>query len=488
MSKKQKRKNISGLKECKYYIDGMHCSSCEILIEKKFLKEKNVQMADASLSKGYVWFQYEGEKPSVDLLTGKFKGQGYIFSERKFEREKNAPIFKVVNKSLIINKKKLGGLINILLATTFIIFAFRFIQNSSIASNIVLNSNSSYFSFFIFGIIAGLSSCAALIGGLLLSLSKQWSEMYIDLDSKAQRLKPFVMFNIGRLVSFILLGGLLGLIGSSLGISLDRAPVPTAIVVILVSLVMFVLGLQMLGVQWAYKVKIALPKFITNKVSSEDKFKGKYMPFLVGALTFFLPCGFTLIAQGLALASGSFLSGSLMMFAFALGTFPILAIISLTSVNVTQKPKLNAFFSNVAGILVLLFAIYNFNSQLNVLGLKSFNDIKLPSITKETKTETNQTNAEIDEEGNQLIKIKAVGFQYIPLSGTIIKSNTPTKLIVDNQGIEGCGVYMAARGLMSNYIYLKAGENVVDIPNPVKGTYKITCSMGMVPPVTIRVI
>ncbi|PIZ28832.1 sulfite exporter TauE/SafE family protein, partial [Candidatus Berkelbacteria bacterium CG_4_10_14_0_8_um_filter_39_42] len=41
------------------------------------------------------------------------------------------------------------------------------------------------------------------------------------------------------------------------------------------------------------------------------------MPMALGALTFLLPCGFTLTAEGLALISGNSLSGALIMLAFS---------------------------------------------------------------------------------------------------------------------------------------------------------------------------
>ncbi len=495
--KKNKQKGLTpNIKYCTYYIDGMHCASCEILIEKKLLKQDNIESADATLTEGYVQFTYKGEKPSTDSLSDLFRENGYTFSEKKYFRKQDIPMIAFNDGKMIFNRKKLNGLFVVILSVIAILTVFQMISDSGIAGKIVLSNSSSYISFFTFGVVAGLSSCAALVGGLLLSMSKQWNEVYIDSDSNSEKLKPFVMFNIGRLISFILLGGILGAIGSTLGISLNKSPVITAIVIMIVSFVMLILGLQMLEVEWAYKIKIALPKFLTRTVSNEEKFKGKYMPFIVGALTFFLPCGFTLIAQGLALTSGSFLRGALMMFSFALGTLPILGIISITSVNITAKPKLNAMFSKIAGFLVIIFAIYNFNAQLNLLGYKSLSDIKLPSInlqgnsTSGNSNSNNQNNPtiEVDSKGVQIIRITAQGFSYKFEGGSTVKAGVPTKFIVQNKGVDGCAVALTARGLLSNYVYLNEGENIIYLGSPAKGSYKITCTMGMVSPITLKVI
>src|SRR4030042_2336714 len=104
------------------------------------------------------------------------------------------------------------------------------------------------------------------------------------------------------------------------------------------------------------------------------------MPFLMGALTFFLPCGFTITSQGLALISGSGLQGGLIMFFFALGTLPTLLAIGASSVSFSQKTHLSYRFLKVAGFVVLFFALYNINSQFNVLGISSFSDLKKNAV------------------------------------------------------------------------------------------------------------
>ena len=93
----------------------------------------------------------------------------------------------------------------------------------------------------------------------------------------------------------------------------------------------------------------------------------------MGALTFFLPCGFTITAQSLALLSGSVFTGALIMGAFALGTIPVLLFIGLSSVKFSSKPHLTERFSKVAGFLVLFFALYNISNQATVLGFTGIN-------------------------------------------------------------------------------------------------------------------
>lgn len=481
MSKKKKQniQSANQIKSCTLYVDGMHCASCEILIEKKLLKQDGVESVDASLKNNKVEINYIGSsKPDIDSLNQEFSSQGYTFSDKKFKR-KDVPLISFKNGNLVINPEKMNSLFRVGIVFISLIVAFFIFENLQLGKYVSVDATSSLPAFFLLGLVAGLSSCAALVGGLLLSMIKQWNELYIDSDSNTQKAQPHIMFHIGRLISFFILGGVLGLIGSA--VSFDN-PVVFSILTILISLVMLVLAMQMLGVEWAQNFRFTAPKFLTRFAADETNFQGKQMPFITGILTFFLPCGFTLIAQTIALTSGSFLHGSLVMLFFALGTLPMLMGISLSGLKFNSKPHLTAKFNTIAGLVIVFFVLYNINGQLNVLGYPSLSDISFgggEASAEQTTTANNQ--------GEQVINITAEGFSYNPTGSTTIKAGVPTVLVVNNKGMQGCGVFMTARGLFDGYKQLKSGENRISF-TPQKGTYKLTCSMGMVPPVTITVI
>lgn len=346
-------------KEHTYYIKGMHCASCEVLIEKKLLRIPGVKAVDASTAARKAVIEYEGEKPAINVLNNIFKKDNYAFFENQQAlQEEKSRNGRPGNSTLI------GFTIAIM-----VIVAFLLLDRIGISGLFNISSTSSLFSFFGFGILAGLSSCAALVGGMVLSLSKQWSELYSPEDPSVKKLQPHILFNLGRILSYGLLGGILGLIGSRLTFSFTV----TAWLVIGISLLMVVLGCQMLGIGALRKFQIALPKFITRKIADERKFEGKYMPFVMGAATFFIPCGLTITAQTVALLSGSALQGALIMGFFALGTAPMLLLIGFSSVKFFSRPHMSLVFSRVAGFLVLFFALYNIWNQVNLLGLIGIN-------------------------------------------------------------------------------------------------------------------
>ncbi len=458
------------MKKCTYYVDGMHCASCEVLIEKKIKKLEGVKKVDAKLSKNKVEIEFEGKGVEEKEINNLFKENGYAFSSKKIEKN-NDPMIKISEGKLILNKSKLKRFALGFFIALFVIALFYILENSKLGGLVSISASSSYPSFFLFGLIAGISSCAALVGGLLLSLSDQWTKQYIDSDSKWKRATPFVMFLIGRTISFAILGGALGVLGKLLNLSISSKPVVTSIIIALVSIYMLCLGLSMLGVHWVDKLQIKLPKFLSRKISDETNFKGKYMPFVVGALTFFLPCGFTINSQALALASGSFLSGMLIMFFFVLGTIPLLLLISFSSVSISQKPKIKAVFEIVAGILVVLFALYNINAQLNVLGLPSLTDLK-------TRITTSQYTSTIYSD-YQLLKTRASSSGYYP-EDAVVKANVPIKWEITDDGTTGCTNGIISKQLLGNsQVSLKAGLNGVELPALKPGYYKYSCWMGM---------
>jgi len=457
------------IKEQKYFVKGTHCASCEILIEKRLLEQNNVKSVEASNQKGEILIEYEGEKLSSDYLNKLFKEDGYFFVEASAKNEK------------IVEQKNSNSNYNLIMAVVtgaFIFLAFLFLNKLGFTKWVNVSESSSLPAFFLFGVLAGLSTCAALVGGLVLSMSKQWNEIYANKNTTIQKATPHLMFNAGRLVGYALLGGVLGLVGSKLQLSLGFS----SVLVLGVSILMFFLALQMLGVKAFQKFQISMPKFMTRFVANEKNFKGKYMPFIMGGLTFFLPCGFTITAQGLALISGSFLQGGLIMLAFALGTLPVLLSIGLSSSKLTNNKKLSERFLKTAGVVVLFFALFNANNQMNVLGYSNIKDVFGGTAQSATKNQANNNNNDLPPivNGKQVIKMEAVASGYSP-NYFKVRVGVPVLWEIIDKGTSGCTNVIVSRSLFSNDIKLTPGKISTQEFTPKKvGKFKFSCWMGMV--------
>jgi len=452
-----------------FYIDGMHCASCEILIEKRIIKEEDVEMVDVSLAKGTVVIECSSDKKiTAKYLNRIFSEDGYRFSTTPFKKSKN-----ISNNGCTVDDGTISKPYLPLVIAGGIIVGFAILSKTGLSSLVSVNAQSSLPFFFLFGLLAGLSSCAALVGGIILSLNKQWLSLYNDNDSTFKKAEPHFLFNIGRVVGYAGFGAILGMVGNFFKLS----PVFTATLVVTISIVMIILGLQMVGVKALRNFQIRLPKSITGKVADESKFTGRYAPLLMGALTFFLPCGFTITAQALALASGNHIQGALIMGLFALGTVPGLLAIGLSSVKFQSNPKSSKQFSMVAGILVLFFALININSQLSVLGVTNATDLvtKRPAIS-------NQNSSDLPPivDGVQVVKIVASASGYSPRQ-IRLRASMPTRWEVLANGISGCTSAIISRGLFDGQISLTEGQtSTKEFVSPGPGVYKYSCWMGMV--------
>ncbi len=329
------------MKTYTFHVSGTHCASCKIFIEDVLQEQQLVKKVKVDLKAQTV----EIETDSVDnpeevasFLTSKIKQNGYTLSvEKKVQEEKDNVIWKAIPIGLLV------------------LVLFFLVQKSGIL-NLGLGGKTTPTTSFIIGLIASVSSCLAIVGGLVLSLSAKISEDNVS-DTKT-----FILFHTSRLISFAILGGILGLIGNAIGINFTF----TAILGLIASVVMLILGLNLVGV--FAKNKIALPSGIF-KLFRKVEHK-TFTPLAIGFGTFFLPCGFTQSMQVVAVTSGSFMSGMLIMFAFALGTLPMLAFLSFGSASFAHGRHAPLFFKS-AGVVVIGFGIFALLSGLVGLGIIS---------------------------------------------------------------------------------------------------------------------
>jgi len=321
----------------------MHCKACEIVIKESAEEIEAINSAKASNAKGELHVTTKNGA-NLDLtlnqLNKKIESLGYTASLTKFSEDVNY-------KSLLIP-----------FSAALAFFAlFILLQKSGILT-LYSPNNISVVAVFVIGVIASLSSCMAVVGGLVLSMSATFAKN----DTK----KPFIpitAFHASRVISFFLLGGLIGLLGSVLKVSQTGNMLLTFVLFF----VMLVLGLNMLDTfPFVKKLQLALPhsKGLKGRLREDHILT----PIILGALTFILPCGFTQSMQFYALSSGSFITGATTMLVFSLGTLPVLAGVSFASVKFSEGKHKATFFKTM-GFLVIFFALINLISALTLAGI-----------------------------------------------------------------------------------------------------------------------
>ena len=211
-----------------FHVSGTHCASCKIFIEDTLNQEIGIEHARVDLKHETISLETtrdESQHKLAEMLTQILQHNGYSLSSEKkaLQQAQGKQNSNVIWQALPIG---LGFLI-----------LFFLLQKSGIL-NLGIGGHITPVTSFVIGLIASVSSCLAIVGGLVLSLSAKMSEDNIS-DTKT-----FTLFHVGRLVSFAVLGGMLGAIGSAIGINFTL----TAILGILASVVMLLLGLNLVGV------------------------------------------------------------------------------------------------------------------------------------------------------------------------------------------------------------------------------------------------
>jgi sulfite exporter TauE/SafE len=333
-------------------------------------------------------------------------------------------------------------------------------------SNFAVNGSVGFFSAFVIGLVAASSSCMAVSGGLLLATAAKFNEQRVKTNRAGSRLAPVLLFVSGRVVSYAALGGVIGMIGKNISVS----PFASGAITAVAALVMLALGLDMLKLlpKWVKKLTPSMPAFISRRVMNADSSMHPAAPFLLGAGTFFLPCGFTQALQLYALSSGSFAAGAIVMGAFALGTVPSLFALGVFAGS--WKGNSGRFFFRLAGAAVVVLGIINFGNGYSLMGLPvlSYNNAPAPDAA----------SVAADDGQTQTINMSIGPNGYSPATFTL-RAGEPTRWSVDATNASGCQMAIVSRSLGLNKA-LSAGENVIEFTAPAEpGTYQFSCPMGM---------
>lgn len=325
------------------HVSGMHCKACVGLIESELCDLPDVATAEASLRHHRVEVTGNfGGKALADIISTlqpSLTKHGFTLSEEK-------PPHRIAWREFLIAFP----------AAALFLALFALLQKAGIV-NLVSTEGMGYATIFLIGVVASLSSCMAVVGGLTLSVTANFAK-------KGDKVTPQILFHAGRLVSFFLLGGMTGILGAMI----EPGQTGKLAMNMTIGLIMLMLGINLLDVLPSLKrFQPTLPAFGSRLIELK-RLNHTLTPLLIGAVTFFLPCGFTQSMQFYALSTGHFLDGALIMLAFALGTLPVLALLSFASLGLQSK-KASGIFFKTAGLVVIAFTLFNTMNALTAAGI-----------------------------------------------------------------------------------------------------------------------
>ncbi|KMT23245.1 sulfite exporter TauE/SafE family protein [Clostridium cylindrosporum] len=417
----------------------MTCTSCENRVERALKKLDGVISVKVSYSEEFAEIEYDDKLCNLNMIKSAIKRSGY--STQRSNDYKFMGILIVVAAIVLFGLKTSG-----------------FDMEEKL-------TNASYAVLFVVGVLTSIH-CVGMCGGIMLSqtISK-------ESKNKFQAIEPALLYNFGRVISYTILGGLIGAIGSVFSLSITAK----AIMQILAAIFMIIMGLNMAGFKAFRKISIKLP-------SSVCKAKGKSSsPFIVGILNGLMPCGPLQTMQLFALGTGSALKGAIAMFVFSLGTVPLMltfgALSGILAKGYTKK------ILKLSGVLIIVLGLIMGNRGFALAGINVNPLTAVASTTKSllginpsTSDNANVAKATL-QDGVQIITMTANNNGYTP-NAFYVQKGIPVKWIINGEELNSCNNALVAQAI-NKELKIKKGENIIEF-TPGDKDINFSCWMGMI--------
>lgn len=419
------------IKSVKTKVYEMTCTSCEYRVERAIKQLSGVINVKASYSGQFAKVEYDDRLCSLSKIRAAIKNAGY--STQSSNEYKFMGILISVGAIVLLGLKTSG-----------------FDMEAKLA-------NASYAVLFVVGVLTSIH-CVGMCGGIMLSQS-----LSKESKNKFEAIQPAILYNLGRVVSYTILGGIIGALGSVFSLSI----MAKAAVQMFAGVFMIMMGFNMAGFSAFRKFHIKLPHFACkakNKTGS---------PLIVGLLNGLMPCGPLQTMQLFALGTGSAAKGALAMFTFSLGTVPLMltfgALSGLLSKGYTKK------ILKFSGVLIIVLGLIMGNRGLALAGI---NINPVTALANDSNAASNTYVAKaILQDGIQIITMTADNNGYTP-NAFYVQKGIPVKWIVDGKEMNSCNNAIVARELNLEW-KIKKGENIKEF-TPGDKDINFSCWMGMI--------
>lgn len=437
-------------------VEDMTCAGCETRIESTLQKLDGVIDVSANYNHGEVSITYDETRIQRDFILKAIEKCGYHVAQDKHkdtEKLESANDAGVEAPGVPQYNQIASWIGTGVLIVMLYLFINRF-QGLGLVPEI--NQSMGYGILFLVGLFTSLH-CVAMCGGINLTVCMQYRS---NEGERFGKLIPAALYNLGRVVSYTLAGGLAGAVGSVITLP-GRAK---GIVAVLSGLFMLIMGMNMIGIfPVLKKFNLRLPKFLGQSVYRNSNRKG---PFIVGLLNGLMPCGPLQAMQLYALGTGSFAAGALSMFLFSIGTVPLM--FGFGALSSALKGKYTHKIMKAGSVLVIVLGLIMLNRGLNLSGF---------GMTVNSAAAT-PSNIAVIQNGVQYVSTDLEPGRYFPV---VVQKGLPVKwtIQVEKGDLNGCNnpVTIPQLGLQQK---LEVGSNVIEFTPEKEGDLLYTCWMGMI--------
>lgn len=429
-------------------IGGMSCVNCQNTIERKLQNTAGIKSASISYHTGIAEVTYDTDIISLQDIEAVIKRLNYeVLSDNVKEEPQRR-----VTMNLIL-----------LIVSLYILIQKLGILNLLVPSRLA-ETNVGYGMLFVIGLITSVH-CVAMCGGINLSQCIPRNDAQESVGRFAS-LRPALLYNAGRVLSYTMVGFIVGALGSVLTFSNSLQ----GILKLIAGVFMVIMGLNLLGsFPWLRRLTPRMPKVIAKRIYAKKS--SSKSPLIVGLLNGLMPCGPLQAMQIYALSTGNAFAGALSMFIFSAGTVPLM--FALSAVGTALGKKFTGKMMTAGAVLVVVLGLSMFSQGMNLAGFAQSGAFS--GENRDTQTDV----AKIDtEEGIQVVTSILSSGRYPDIT---VSAGVPVKWVIDApQGsINGCNNELLIREYNVGHKF-QTGENIIVFTPKEAGTYRYTCWMGMI--------
>ena len=202
------------------------------------------------------------------------------------------------------------------------------------------------------GILGGFGHCIGMCGPLVASYSLVRATRT---PPRLIRMAPHLLYNSGRITTYALIGGVMGLSGSFINVAGSFAGIQN-VVAVASGVMMIFMGLSIAGIgsntAWIEKHNLSVLRLARRVFGSSSMLS--YYP--LGLILGLLPCGLSYTVFIASAGTGGLLPGMLTALLFGLGTMPALLVFGavMTSISASLRGRIY----RAGGVVVIIMGVY----------------------------------------------------------------------------------------------------------------------------------
>jgi sulfite exporter TauE/SafE/copper chaperone CopZ len=447
------------LKTVRLRIEGMTCMNCRNKIEQQLRAAPGVETAEVSYAGGTAAVGYDENVITLREITAAIEKLDYRVYSGDTPREhsyRNAGLLVLI-AALFMLARRFG------LADIFNAFP-------------LAETGMGYGMLFIIGLVTSVH-CVAMCGGINLSqcIPRSGEGGTALLSALGPALRPGLLYNLGRVVSYTLIGVMVGALGQVISFS----GAMKGVVQLAAGVFMLIMGINMLGLfPGLRRFSPRLPGVFTRYI--DRKKAGSNSPLYIGLLNGLMPCGPLQAMQLYALSTGSPLKGGLSMLLFSLGTVPLMFGLGALSSALGKK-----FTRAVMSAGAVLVAVLGLSMFANGWALSGFPALAFPMVfaagvpagSPASGADALKNAAEL-KDGIQEVATTLASGRYQPIT---VQVGIPVRWTIEAPAgsINGCNNRMIIPEYKLEHTF-KTGTNVVEFTPAKTGVFRYSCWMGMI--------